>query len=279
MTDRPHVLLLGGTSETAPLALKLVAARCRVLVSTATDATLNVGEHSDIRRRCGRLNAIQLEELMRLEQVAAIIDATHPYASEVQQAAQNAATATQLPYLRYQRQALLDAIDAIETNGVNDISYNPGWIHATDHTHAAAIATQLAKESKRGILLTTGSRHLAPYVTAAQRDQVRLFARVLDHSDSSAACDQAGLPVSRRITGRGPFTLEQNRTLIQQHQIGILVTKDSGRAGGVAEKLEAARLERCQLIVVQRPETDALNVFDDMDQLIKTLQRHFDAVQ
>jgi precorrin-6A/cobalt-precorrin-6A reductase len=276
MTDRPHVLLFGGTSETAPLALKLVAARWRVLVSTATDATLNVGEHSDIRRRCGRLNAIQLEELMRLEQVAAVVDATHPYASEVQQAAQNAATATQLPYLRYQRQALLDAINTIGTDTTND---DPGWIHATDHTHAAAIATQLAKESKRGILLTTGSRHLAPYVTAAQRDQVRLFARVLDHPDSSAACDQAGLPVSRRIVGRGPFTLEQNRTLIQQHQIGILVTKDSGRAGGVAEKLEAARLERCQLIVVQRPETDTLNVFDDMDQLIKTLQRHFDAVQ
>ncbi len=273
MTDRPHVLLLGGTSETAPLALKLVAARWRVLVSTATDTSLNVGEHLDIRRRCGRLNSIQMEELLHREQITAVIDATHPYASEVQQAARTAATATQRPYLRYQRQTLLDA-----SSGADVLSNDPGWIRATDHTHAAAIATRLAKKSKRGILLTTGSRHLAPYVAAAQRKQVRLFARVLDHPDSSAACEQAGLPVANRVTGRGPFTLEQNRTLIRQHQIGVLVTKDSGRAGGMAEKLEAARFERCQLIVVQRPETAALNVFDDMEQLIKTLQRHFYAV-
>jgi hypothetical protein len=39
--------------------------------------------------------------------------------------------------------------------------------------------------------------------------------------------------------------------------IGVLVTKDSGKAGGVAQKLEAARIANCEVVVVARPASDA----------------------
>lgn len=253
MVCTQKILLMGGTSETAPLALKLATAGFAVLVSTATDAALDIGDHPAIKRRCGRLNADQLAALVEEQAIIAIVDATHPYATEVHQVARQVGAQTQCPYLRYQRGGLL----AAET----------GWIEAADHEEAA----QIACASGKAILLTTGSRHLAPYVAEANHCQLPLFARVLDHPESIAACDAAGLDEAGRIFGRGPFSLEQNRALIRQHQIGVVVTKDSGNAGGVLEKLEATQLEHCLLIVVKRPQESNDNRFDDMDKLVGSL--------
>lgn len=261
MTSAAHVLLLGGTSETAPLALKLVQAGFRVLVSTATDARLEIGDHPAIHRRCGRLDSTQLAQLVTRAGLSAIVDASHPYATELHQAAQAAASHGQCPYLRYQRPPLLDS--------------RAEWIVAEDHHQAARLACAGGKP----ILLTTGSRHLAPYVAAARHHQLPLFARVLDHPEAIAACDQAGLSVEGRIFGRGPFTLEQNRAVLRRHHIGVLVTKDSGGAGGVAEKREAARLQQCQLIVVQRPHHELNNYFSTMDGLVAALRRGATASQ
>ncbi|MBN2645951.1 MAG: precorrin-6A reductase [Desulfuromonadaceae bacterium] len=256
MSDAAHILLLGGTSETAPLAVKLATAGYQVLVSTATDAALAVGDHPAIRRRCGRLDRDQLAALIDWERMAAVIDATHPYARDVHQAARDAAAHSQRPYLRYQRRALVEASGDVVT--------------ARDHDEAA----QLACAAGRPVLLTTGSRHLAPYVAAAQHHDIAVCARMLNHPEAVAACEQAGLADTGRIFGRGPFSLEQNRALIRHYNIGVLVTKDSGRAGGVAEKLAAARLEQCRVIVVQRPDETSDNTFDDMDRLVTALQQY-----
>ena len=251
--QRPKVLLLGGTSETAPLALQLVDAGYQVIVSTATDAQLAVGDHPAISRRCGRLNADDMAQLVEQQAVFAVVDATHPYATEVHQVARQVAAACQRSYLRYQRQGLLDQ--------------HQGWVGVKDHQQAA----QRACAEGKPILLTTGSRHLDPYVAEATRCNIPLFARVLNHPESLAACDAAKLQPASRILGRGPFSLEQNRELIRQHHIGVVVTKDSGNAGGVLEKLTAAQSENCLLIVVQRPEEDDRHRFSDMTTLITAL--------
>ena len=48
------ILLLGGTSSTAEIALGLAAAGYRVLVSQATDVPLDVGRHAAGREPLGR---------------------------------------------------------------------------------------------------------------------------------------------------------------------------------------------------------------------------------
>lgn len=255
MSNRPHILLLGGTSETAGLADKLAMAGYEVLVSTATDAELAIGENAVIKRRWGRLDHDQLAALIEQEQIKAVIDATHPYACNVHQAARGAARHTRRPYLRYQRRTMVTESGEV--------------LLAHDHDEAA----RLACAEGRPVLLTTGSRHLAPYVTQARHNGIQLYARMLHHPEALAACEQVGLAEAERIFGRGPFSLEQNRALIRQYGIGVLVTKDSGLAGGVAEKLEAARLEQCRVIVVQRPEETTDNAFDDMDRLVIALQQ------
>ncbi len=249
------ILLLGGTSETAPLALALAQAGYSVVVSTATDAPLNIGEHPAISRRCGRLDTTQMICFIKQQSICAIVDATHPYATQLHKTARQVAQQLPCPYLRYQRQELQ--------------SNQTDCIRATDHQQAALLACKI----QRPILLTIGSRNLSSYVDAAKQCQIPLFARVLDHTESIAACDQAGLDKDKRIIGRGPFTLQQNCTLIRQHQIGVIVTKDSGIAGGVLEKIEAASLEGCTVIIVQRPQEDSANSYDAFTSLIRDLTR------
>jgi precorrin-6A/cobalt-precorrin-6A reductase len=51
------------------------------------------------------------------------------------------------------------------------------------------------------------------------------------------------------------------------------VTKDSGKAGGVPAKIEAARTEGCQVVVVQRPGDSSEASFADLAELIAEVQK------
>ncbi len=249
------ILLLGGTGETGELAKALVRAGYRVLVSTATDAFLAVGSHPAIRRRCGRLDPEGMEALVGDEGIVAIVDGTHPFAAEAQRTARAVAEKIGIPCLRFQRASQLEKMTAVTL--------------ADDHEEAA----RLACSQGAPVLLTTGSRNLIPYIEEGGSRGVEIFARVLPHSESIRACEDAGLPLSARILGRGPFTLEENRSLIRRFGIGVLVTKESGPGGGVMEKLEAARLEGCRVVVVRRPEGEMSDGHADASSVVDALKR------
>jgi precorrin-6A/cobalt-precorrin-6A reductase len=249
------ILLIGGTSETSPLAAGLAAAGYSILVSTATDVPLAIEEHPRIRRRTGRLDEEGLAALAEEKGIRAIVDAAHPYAAAAHGAAQNAAKLLGIPCLILRR-------PGASTSGM-PVRF------AADHAEAAA----LAFADGRPVLITTGSRNLAPYTDAARRTGVPLAVRVLDTPESLAACREAGIAEERIIAGRGPFTLEANLAAIRRFGIGVIVTKESGRAGGLDAKLAAAHRAHCQVIVVSRPETpDTGPVFDNPAELIAALQ-------
>jgi precorrin-6A/cobalt-precorrin-6A reductase len=268
------ILLLGGTSETWPLASRLAVQGHRVLVSQATDVPLETETQpwrklpacdadsyrkpeayaANIECRCGPLDEQALADLVDRRQIRVIVDAAHPYASAIHAAAHRVAAARGLRCLLYIRPAV------IETDA-------PGVQLAPDH-EAAAVA---AFRCLRPVLLTTGSRNLAPYAQQARRTGLPLIARILDHPSSHAACQRAGIPPEWIIAGRGPFTVETNRRQIRQFGIGVLVTKDGGAAGGTEEKLQAAQAEGCDVIVVARPPLGDAPAFSDLDTLIEAL--------
>jgi precorrin-6A/cobalt-precorrin-6A reductase len=249
------ILLIGGTGETAPLASGLAEAGYEVLVSTATDAPLAIGDHPRISRRAGRLDEEGLVALGKEKGLRAIVDAAHPYAVAAHAAAQAAARRLGIPCPVFRRPEELTPESPV--------------CFAADHAGAA----EMAFADGRPVLLTTGSRNLAPYAEAARRTGVPLAVRILDAPESLAACRASGIPEERIIAGRGPFSLTENLAVIRRFDIGVIVTKESGRAGGIGAKLTAARRTDCRVIVLRRPETPASSLtFDRPAALIAALK-------
>jgi precorrin-6A/cobalt-precorrin-6A reductase len=248
------ILLLGGTSDASPLARRLADSGYRVLVSRATDVPLATPRHPNIESRAGRLDEQSLAELIDRRGIRAIVDATHPYAVAIRAMASRAAREKSIPYLCFLRPAAVDPA-------------LPGVEIVADHRAAAAAAFARG----RPVLLTTGTRNLGPYVEWAEATQLPLVVRALDHRASLDACRRAGVPREHVLLGRGPFSVEDNRRHIRRFGIGVLVMKDSGRAGGASEKIEAAGAENCAVIVVARPATGDHKVFTDAATLVAAL--------
>ncbi len=69
---------------------------------------------------------------------------------------------------------------------------------------------------------------------------------------------------------QGPFSVEMNCALLRLTRAGWLVTKESGHAGGFAEKLEAARACKTRTIVIRRPgQRDGISLEEAKEELRK----------
>jgi len=254
------ILLLGGTSDTAAIATRLAQAGQTILVSTATDEPLEIGSHSNIHRRSGRLDEAAMAALIRDKGIRAIVDATHPYAAVVRATASQVAKELSVPYFSFVRPGALCPSSPDFQFSIANLKLSI----APSHPEAARLAFSFG----RPVLLTTGSNNLAPYAEQSRTTGIPLVARVLPRPESIQACLRAGVSEDRIIAAKGPFSVEENRAHIRQHRIGVLVTKDSGDAGGVSAKLDAARQEGCHVVLVERPALPAGRVHSTVDGLV-----------
>lgn len=243
------ILVFGGAAETGEIVTTLMEAGLRVMVSTLTDFPLEAPLPRTVLRRSGPLDAEGIRAIAAMSGIVGIVDVTHPYSVEASGQARRAADASGLPYWRYARPPAIDSDAKV--------------IRCATHEEAAKAACSLGKP----VLLTTGSRNLRPYMHEAMRCGMALTVRVLPTDDSVKACLEAGVPQENIITGVGPFSVEDNLAVIRSRSIGALVTKDGGAAGGVREKLEAARVTGCRVVVVTRPRESADRVFTDVGEL------------
>jgi precorrin-6A/cobalt-precorrin-6A reductase len=217
------VLLLGGTGEARRLAGALVADGVDVVSSLAgavADPRLPVGAV----RVGGFGGAEGLAAWLRDEDVAVVVDATHPFAAGITAHAAAATAATGARLLRLQRPGW--------TAGPGD-----DWRWVDTLEEAADAVADVAH-----VFVTTGRRGLAAFAGLTGEVLVRTV-------------DPPEPPLPARVTvvlERGPFTLEDERALMREHEVDVLVTKDSG-GGMTAAKLVAARELGVRVVVVRRP--------------------------
>lgn len=229
-----RVLLFGGTTEGRSLAEYLERAKARVLVCVATEYGESLMEETKLRTiHTGRMDQAEMEERMSQERFSAVVDATHPYASLVSENLKKACKATGTEYLRLARDG--------EELGTEDIR--------TESMEEAV--TYLAKTSGN-ILATTGSKEL--YKLARLPDfQERVYARVLPSAESIAQCQKLGLSGSHIICMQGPFGEDLNEAMLRHVHAKWLVTKESGKQGGFADKQRSAKKAGADLVVIGRP--------------------------
>ena len=122
-----------------------------------------------------------------------------------------------------------------------------------DHDEAATLAASLGQRP----FLTVGRQALDQFV--GPLEQHRAVARVVDSPS-------VVLPASwTLILSRGPYSLESERVVFDEHDIDVLVTKDSGGTYTWAKMLVAAESDT-PVVIVRRsaPTPDVLTVSDPL---------------
>lgn len=234
------VLVIAGTTESRQIIEKLLG-ECpqkRILASVATELGKEMLLEYGIDVHVGRLDYEGFLVLLTENPCRKIIDASHPFAKIVSETVKKAADAADVPYERYER--------------IN-LQYDyEGIVHVKDVQEAIS----LLNEDKGNIFLTTGVNTAAEYMNGVQNGAERLFIRVLDNVSSLEGCAKAGYREGHVFGKMPPFTVEDNVKLIKETGAEVLVSKDSGKTGGVDVKVEACRQAGIRMILIDRPKAD-----------------------
>ncbi|BAK76648.1 precorrin-3B C17-methyltransferase [Pseudogulbenkiania sp. NH8B] len=250
------VWVFSGTSDGNALAREIAATGQEVVVSSATDygAELVAQNCPGLTTVAGRLGVERRRELLRETGARAIVDATHPFASDMSQQLIALAAELALPYLRYER---------------------PGAAIAHDTAHRVATmddAAQLAMQLGQRIFLATGSKDLVRFVKAEGAVERQWFVRLAPDPQHLQRAIDAGIPRAHLVAMQGPFSQAANETLWHDWGIDCVVTKDSGDAGGYRAKADAAAALNIPLIVVERPRVDYPALASDFAAVLGALQ-------
>ena len=226
------MLILGGTGEGLSLARRLRDdPRFRATYSLAGVTRTPVLPGIEYRTG-GFGGANGLADWMHRDGIDALVDATHPFAETISRNAEAAAARAAILLLRIARPAWAP---------------QPGdrWSMVDDASHAARV---LLGHAPGTVLLTLGARDLAPFRDVPRH---RYVIRCVDPPD-------AGLPPPGvLLLARGPFRLQDERALLAQHGVDILVTKNSG-GDATAAKLQAARERGVPVLMIRRPDVAAI---------------------
>lgn len=232
-TGMCKVIVFAGTTEGYEICRYLSDNSIPVLACVATDygkKSLTEGKYLDIRS--GRLTEEEMGRLFQEKSPELVIDATHPYAAQVTENIRNACRDTEKSYVRVLR----------AESGHQEAVY----VNSTEE------AAEFLRHTEGNVLLTTGSKEL-PVFTSVPDYRERLFARVLSLPSVIEECRALGFEGRHLIAVQGPFSREFNEAMLRQYQCRYLVTKDSGKAGGFQEKIQAALACGAVPVIIGRP--------------------------
>jgi precorrin-6A/cobalt-precorrin-6A reductase len=222
-----RILILGGTAEARHLADALAGRPGLSVTLSLVGRTAEPLSQPVPVRRGGFGGAEGLADYLRGEQMDLLIDATHPYADAI---SANAARAAELAGVK------LLAIRRPPWKRVDGDT----WVEVADTAEAARA---LGRASRR-VFLALGRSELQPFTA---RPQHFYLVRSVDPVDPPLA-----VPHAVYIAARGPFTEAEDRALLEEHRIEVVVAKNSG-GDATYGKIAAARPLGLPVVMLTRP--------------------------
>ncbi len=223
-----RILILGGTSD----ALKL----CKMLLVQHTIIYSIKGITPAAKLNCelhiGNFGGVQgLVKFLGEKQIDCLLDATHPYAIKMSEHAKLAANYCSLPCFHYLRPAWQQ-------------QKNDHWIFFDSMTTLSLHLDQEANRTLR-FLFTIGQ---------LPKEFIKNKSSQHDYIVRSVVGNKTqGIT---RIMSKGPFSLEQERSLFHSYRVDILVSKNSG-GNQVAAKIQVAREMGLAVYLFKRPKFES----------------------
>jgi len=202
-----------------------------------------------IAHRIGGFGGIDgLAAYLEEQPIAAVIDATHPFAAQMTRNAAEACERLGVPRLVFTRPAWR-------------ASEGDQWICVKD-TDAAVDALG---DVPRKVFLTVGRLSLPAFKRATQHHYLM---RSIDSPDEADCPPQMEL-----ILARGPYDVSAEGDLMATHGIDVVVTKNSG-GNATDAKLAAARELGLPVIMIERPELPESRFVYTLDEVMTFIEAH-----
>lgn len=247
------ILVLGGTSDSLEICKILNENNKEYIVSVTTEYGKELASKYSKNIMLGKFNKDDMKEISEFNNIKNIIDATHPYAVEVSKNAIECANEIDINYIRFERKSLID-----------EINYDNKFI-----VDSIEEACKIANSSGRNIFIGTGSKNLQKYIDMMVNKN--LVARVLPTSEVILMCEKLGLNGDNIIAMKGPFSRVINEEMYKKYNIDLVITKESGVAGGFLEKVFACKALNIPAVIIKRETVDYPNVVNEIEEIIKEI--------
>jgi precorrin-6A/cobalt-precorrin-6A reductase len=222
-----RLLILGGTTEARALADALATRPGLDVTTSLAGRTIEPRRPKGNIRVGGFGGAIGMADYLKSAAIDQVIDATHPHAAAISAHAVEACRIAGRPLLRFERKAWVPQM-------------GDRWI-VVDNLAAAA---RVAPEMGRRAFLTIGVKELAAFAAAGK---IWFLVRLVDRPAGPIPLRDHEL-----ILARGPFTLGDERALMEGHRIDLVIAKNSGGEATYA-KIAAARELGLPVLLLRRP--------------------------
>lgn len=250
------VWVFAGTRDGNVIARRLCEQGLRVVISAATQAGAE-----QARQACpaahvihGSIGREARARALRDRRARMVVDATHPFASRISQQLVDICREAQLSYLRYERPRVAPELNRLGSGDAADIAVRKG----------------------RRILMTSGLSTLDTFLRRPGAERREWFLRIPPDPDGIRQAEQLGIPRARICAMQGSLDAELEKALWRAWGIDCVVTKDSGHAGGLTIKAQAAEALGIPLLVLRRPTVAYPQCIDDPDAVIERVREQLE---
>ena len=256
------VLVFGGTTEGRKAVEVLEEAGKVYYYSTKTgeqDITLHHGQHIG-----GAMDAEAMQAFCREHDLRLIVDAAHPFASQLHQTIAQVSETLNIPAIRYER--IYPTRDP-DITWIDDYSQVPRDIHSLLATTGVQSISKLKYLEALGIkviyrILNRKSSIQLANQQGATNEQLCYYEDIV--GNASKRYDVVG-NASQRYDVVGNASQRYNSPVSAAAKLGsfthcdAILMKESGLSGGFQEKVEAAKQQGMRIIVLKRPEWSMTN--------------------
>lgn len=237
-----RILLLAGTAEARALAHRLAAIPGLEVTASLAGVTTRPARYAVNVRTGGFGGAVGLRDWLTRNETDLLLNATHPFATKMEENARQATNECGIRYLRLLRPPWPN---------------RSTWLEAEDTNNAATLIPSGAR-----VLLSGGRKDIGPFI--ARLDVWFLLRSIEPIPDLPPYIGSLIAPPAQ--------SLVDEIALMQSRRITHLIAKNSG--GPTMARLDAADALRLTTVMIARPPTPPGEKVETVDQAVAWVQRH-----
>jgi precorrin-6A/cobalt-precorrin-6A reductase len=240
----PRVLILGGTSEASELAAHLAVRTDLAVISSLAGRVSQPRMPAGLVRVGGFGGVTGLISYLADENIEAVIDATHPFASKISGNAELACKTLGVPLIALER---------------------PPWGPKAHDCWCAVpdvqAAASMVNHKRNRVFLSIGRQELGAFSNC---EDAWFLVRAIDEPNAKLPAN------SKLILKRGPFYLNDELQMLRSESISLIVSKNSGGTATYS-KIQAARALQIPIVMIDRPKKHNIPTVARPDDVLQKL--------